>query len=182
MGSLGPRRLQLRGLCSLTLLYTAMGLALPWLQQHPAVFLTFFASTFFASNIGPNSTTFVLPSLTFPQNVRSTFSGASAALGKLGALLGTLAFAPFSSSWGVEPVLVICGAISAISAVVTWALVSPRVGEGQTLSNMYKEQETAEGMAHEAAQESGDPEVDEEGIGDERPTAPLMQTHRQAHH
>ena len=105
-----------------------MGLGLKWLHLHPTLFLVLFASTFFASNIGPNSTTFVLPTLTFPQRVRSSFSGASAACGKVGALIGSLAFAPLSSSWGAGPSLILCGAISAASASVTLAFVSPKVG------------------------------------------------------
>lgn len=39
--------------------------------------------TFFFSNFGPNSTTFMLPSLTFPDQVRSSLNGISAASGEL---------------------------------------------------------------------------------------------------
>lgn len=38
--------------------------------------------TFFFSNFGPNSTTFMLPSLTFPDQVRGSLNGISAASGK----------------------------------------------------------------------------------------------------
>ena len=39
--------------------------------------------TFFVSNMGPNTTTFVLPSETFPTPIRATFHGISAACGKV---------------------------------------------------------------------------------------------------
>jgi hypothetical protein len=41
---------------------------------------------------GPNATTFIIPSETFPAKYRSTGHGISAAMGKAGAIIGTFAF------------------------------------------------------------------------------------------
>ena len=48
--------------------------------------------TFFFDNFGPNTTTFILPAEIFPARLRSTCHGISGAVGKLGAIIGVLAF------------------------------------------------------------------------------------------
>ena len=49
---------------------------------------------YFFSNFGPNSTTFILPSESFPQHVRSSLNGFCAAMGKTGAVVGSSLFKP----------------------------------------------------------------------------------------
>eukprot|EP00741_Cyanophora_paradoxa_P000089 tig00000057_g85.t1 len=51
-----------------------------------------YALTFFFANWGPNSTTFVVPAEIFPSRWRSTAHGISAAMGKLGAIIGAFGF------------------------------------------------------------------------------------------
>lgn len=45
--------------------------------------LILYGLTFFFSNFGPNSTTFILPAETFPPHIRTTMNGFSAAMGKV---------------------------------------------------------------------------------------------------
>lgn len=52
--------------------------------------------TFFFANFGPNSTTFILPSETFPAEVRTSLNGFSAAMGKTGAAIGSAMFLPLA--------------------------------------------------------------------------------------
>lgn len=52
--------------------------------------------TFFFANFGPNSTTFILPSETFPAEVRTSLNGFSAAMGKAGAAIGSAMFLPLA--------------------------------------------------------------------------------------
>ncbi|KAL1819941.1 hypothetical protein DCAR_0416246 [Daucus carota subsp. sativus] len=54
----------------------------------PVLFAVFYGLTFFFTNFGPNSTTFVVPAELFPARFRSTCHGISAASGKAGAIIG----------------------------------------------------------------------------------------------
>ncbi|KAH7430178.1 hypothetical protein KP509_09G087100 [Ceratopteris richardii] len=59
---------------------------------HQTVFVVLYAFTFFFSNFGPNSTTFIVPAEVFPARLRSTCHGISAASGKAGAIVGAFGF------------------------------------------------------------------------------------------
>eukprot|EP00249_Psilotum_nudum_P018478 c26824_g2_i1 orf=1-1521(-) len=59
---------------------------------HHIAFVVLYSFTFFFSNFGPNSTTFIVPAELFPARLRSTCHGISAAAGKAGAILGALGF------------------------------------------------------------------------------------------
>jgi len=68
---------------------------------------------------GANVTTFILPSATYPPTVRGTLNGASSALGKLGAVLGTELFPAVAASSGLDAVLLISAAVSLLGALLT---------------------------------------------------------------
>jgi PHS family inorganic phosphate transporter-like MFS transporter len=55
-------------------------------------FIILYAFTFFFSNFGPNTTTFIIPAELFPARLRSTCSGIAAATGKAGSIVGTFGF------------------------------------------------------------------------------------------
>ena len=55
---------------------------------NPRLFAILYGLTFFFSNFGPNSTTFIVPAELFPATFRSTSHGTSAAAGKAGAIVG----------------------------------------------------------------------------------------------
>lgn len=78
-------------------------------------------------NWGPNVSTYVLPTETFPAAVRSSFFGLSAAMGKAGALIGGAAFGPIASSGtnGLAIVLLLCSALSVTGAAVTIWHIEP---------------------------------------------------------
>lgn len=59
---------------------------------HHTTFVVLYAFTFFFSNFGPNSTTFIVPAEVFPARLRSTCHGISAAAGKAGAIVGAFGF------------------------------------------------------------------------------------------
>jgi MFS transporter, PHS family, inorganic phosphate transporter len=52
-------------------------------------FVVVYGLTYFFANFGPNATTFLMPSEAFPTRIRSTAHGLSAAIGKLGATVGS---------------------------------------------------------------------------------------------
>ncbi|GAB4828467.1 Inorganic phosphate transporter [Ancistrocladus abbreviatus] len=84
--------------------------------------------TFFFSNFGPNTTTFIVPAELFPARFRSTCHGIAGAAGKIGALIGSVGFlGAFKSCYekghtqkiAMTAVLLIMGGISLVGAVVT---------------------------------------------------------------
>jgi hypothetical protein len=74
----------------------------------------------FSIFFGPNMTTFIIPSRAFPPEVRSTFNGFSAALGKLGAAFGTAIFAPLSNRFGIAATLLTCAAFAVVGGALTY--------------------------------------------------------------
>ena len=129
MDRLGRRTIQLQGFVAMGLLYAGMGIFDSRLQRAPMAMLAIYGLTFFFSNFGPNSTTFILPAETFPAHVRTTLNGFSAAMGKLGATVGAALFVPLTAATSVQTVLLACAGMSWLGALVTWAFVEDRRGK-----------------------------------------------------
>jgi PHS family inorganic phosphate transporter-like MFS transporter len=85
---LGRKWLQVWGFVLMSALYVVMALTFESVKSLYGVFLGLYALSFFFTNAGPNTTTYVLAAESFPTEVRATLHGISAAAGKLGAALG----------------------------------------------------------------------------------------------
>ncbi|KAF0688097.1 Aste57867_20258 [Aphanomyces stellatus] len=92
INSLGRRRMQLLGLAAMLLIFLVLGLSWHALQTSPVLFVLLFGLTLFFSNFGPNMATFVFPTELFPTPIRSSCHGLSAAMGKVGAAVGSYGF------------------------------------------------------------------------------------------
>jgi MFS transporter, PHS family, inorganic phosphate transporter len=88
-----------------------------------------YSLTFFFANYGPNTTTFVIPSLVYSPACRATFNGLSAAAGKLGALAGATLFEPAAHRYGDATVMLICAGIAGVSLTITKLFVPQTLGE-----------------------------------------------------
>ena len=119
VGRQSLKRIQLQGFICMATLYFAIGMKFHELNR--ISLLGLYGMTFFFSNYGPNSTTFMLPSMTFSRPCRSTLNGICAASGKFGALLGSYIFLPLASQLGNENVLILCGIVSILSAILTFS-------------------------------------------------------------
>ncbi|KAL7538828.1 hypothetical protein ACHAWF_008257, partial [Thalassiosira exigua] len=97
-----PKSIQLQGFLCMVILYATIGAKFDSLDR--LSLLGLYGLTFFFSNFGPNSTTFMLPNMTFSCPCRSTLNGACAACGKLGALFGSSIFIPLASWSGTAHV------------------------------------------------------------------------------
>lgn len=82
MERMGRKKIQIQGFVVMAVLYAVLAVALEGLEGFPVMLLIVYGLTYFFSNFGPNSTTFILPSETFPPEVRSTLNGVCAATGK----------------------------------------------------------------------------------------------------
>uniref|UniRef100_A0A0D9WPV1 H(+)/Pi cotransporter n=1 Tax=Leersia perrieri TaxID=77586 RepID=A0A0D9WPV1_9ORYZ len=91
----GRRRLQMAGfLLMAAFLFALAGPYDGYWRDHSrnAGYIVLYSLTFFSANLGPNTTTFILPAELFPARFRSTCHGLSGAAGKLGALVGSIGF------------------------------------------------------------------------------------------
>lgn len=114
-----PKFIQMQGFFLMFILYLSIGLFWVALSNMQWLLLLLYASSFFFANYGPNTTTFIQPSVTYSKSCRSTLNGVSAAAGKLGALVGSAAFAPAADELGESTVMIFCGCVSLLALVLT---------------------------------------------------------------
>jgi PHS family inorganic phosphate transporter-like MFS transporter len=119
------RRQQIVGFVAVAIVFFALGalVTVPAVGQNLYLFAPLYGLTFFLSNWGPNTTTYVLPTIVFRARVRPFFHGISAAVGKLGAVVGTAMVAPISDAWGTHAVFYISGGVALLGAL--WSLWLP---------------------------------------------------------
>ena len=101
------------------ILYIIIGIFWTSIIDNEGLLLLLYSGTFLFANYGPNSSTFLLPSVTYSEECRSTLNGLSAAAGKVGAVVGAIIFAPAVDIWGVNVVMICCGFVSLIALVIT---------------------------------------------------------------
>jgi len=89
---IGRKPIQFMGFTILTVLFVVMGFA--YFHIPPNGLLAIFVLAQFFFNFGPNATTFIVPGECFPTRYRSTSHGISAAMGKIGSIIGQGAIAP----------------------------------------------------------------------------------------
>jgi len=87
--------------------------------QH--IFLVFVGFALFnlAMNMGPNSTTYILPTELFPTELRATGAGFAAASAKIGATAGVFLLPLIKSSFGVSTVLALMAVVSLLGLAFT---------------------------------------------------------------
>ena len=115
-----PRYVQLQGFCVMAILYATISAYWGYLKRQPNLLVFIYGMTFFFANYGPNTTTFVFPSLVYSPECRSTLNGISAAAGKAGALLGATLFAPTADALGDSDVMLICACVSVMAFGLTY--------------------------------------------------------------
>ena len=123
----------------MAILYFAIALSWHPLHNYPILLVLLYGLTFFFANYGPNTTTFILPSLVYSPECRSTFNGLSAACGKLGALVGATMFAPLDRVFHEEAVMLMCAVTAVVALAMTVFFVRlresptthPRPGHGR---------------------------------------------------
>ena len=124
--SIGRWRLQVGGFVAMTVLYVIMAIAIKF-DAPSSINLLIFGLTFFFTNFGPNTTTFIIPSEIYPHAVRATCHGLSAAWGKAGAITGAAGFPPCVAALGLDGVMYICAVIAASGFGVTWGLLDKKL-------------------------------------------------------
>ncbi|XP_031123304.1 probable inorganic phosphate transporter 1-9 [Ipomoea triloba] len=119
-----------------------------WAENNAGIrgvgFMFLYGLTFFFSNFGPNTTTFIVPAELFPARFRTTCHGISGAAGKLGAIIGAVGFSWAShkykqkehSAAGIgmtSALLVMLGGVC-IAGMITTYLLTPET-KGRSLED-----------------------------------------------
>merc|ERR1711920_747455 len=125
VGKLSVRTIQLIGFGMMTALFSCLAALYEKMRDHLTLAFILYSLTFYFSNFGPNSTTFILPSKTFPTHVRTQLNGVSAAMGKVGAVIGSALFEPLLDTAGVPMVLALSCVVSLMGFLVTLYFVKP---------------------------------------------------------
>lgn len=81
----GRKALQWLGFTAMAIIYFIFALNYVGIKQDFLLFISLYGLSYLFGNIGPNSTTFILPTELFPTQIRSTGHGIAASAGKLGA-------------------------------------------------------------------------------------------------
>jgi MFS family permease len=135
---IGRRIMQTGGFAIIALAFFGLWL-IPGATIKVAPFLVLFGATYFFSEFGPNTTTFVYPAEIFPVRVRTSSHGIAAASGKVGAFIGTYALTTLLPRVGLGDTSAIVGFIALVGAVVTiTTLPEPK---GQSLESLTGESE-----------------------------------------
>ena len=132
----GRKPIQLIGFLMMALSFAAIGL-IPGITTMIVPFLALYGVSYFFTQYGPNTTTFVVPTELFPVRMRTTGHGISAAVGKLGAFLGTFSFPLLLHSIGLPKTELIISGVCLLGLVLTYFLLPET--KGKTLESISVE-------------------------------------------
>jgi MFS transporter, PHS family, inorganic phosphate transporter len=133
----GRRRIQWAGFGMMALMFLLIGV-IPAVTRYALPFILLYGISYFFTEFGPNTTTFVYPAEIFPVEVRTTGHGISAGAGKMGAFVGAFLFPDMlASSLGVRGAEIVSAVVAAAGLLVTVALLpEPR---GRSLEDLAEE-------------------------------------------
>mmetsp|Transcript_35687 Transcript_35687/g.65460 ORF Transcript_35687/g.65460 Transcript_35687/m.65460 type:complete len:510 (-) Transcript_35687:10-1539(-) len=107
----GCRRLNYTGFICLAVNFALMAVVAQVVPDNKLLLFVLYCCLNYFLNFGPNLGTYVLPAICFPEEIRSTCHGISAFGGKLGALVGALAFPLVEDTAYGLPLVLLCQAL-----------------------------------------------------------------------
>lgn len=117
---IGRKKIQFFGFLVMTISFACIGW-IPNLTSYVMPFVIIYGISYFFTEFGPNTTTFVVPSEVFPTEIRGFANGISAGSGKIGAFIGALIvpilLARFSLS-GTEGIMAIVSALGMLTTLL----------------------------------------------------------------
>ncbi|MBA0854599.1 hypothetical protein Goshw_002288 [Gossypium schwendimanii] len=148
---IGRVKIQMLGFLFLALVYFAIGIPYKyyWSENISVGFMALYSLSFFFSNFGPNTTTFIVPAELFPARFRSTCHGIAGAVGKVGAIIGTIGFFWASrnekDSGKPNPVrmtvaLVILDVVCLVGLLLTYFLTRETMGRSLEDNEIYEDE------------------------------------------
>ena len=133
----------------MALMFLLLGL-IPTATTVATQFILLYGISYFFTEFGPNTTTFIYPAEIFPVEVRTTGHGISAGAGKLGAFVGAFLFPDMlASSLGIRGAEIVAGVVAAVGMLLTIALLpEPR---GKSLEELSRDAYAPPALKLEAA-------------------------------
>lgn len=124
----GRRKIQVLGFAMMGACFLLIG-AIPWVSANVAPFVLLYGMSYFFTEFGPNTTTFVYPAEIFPVDVRTTGHGISTAAGKMGAFAGAYLFpVMLASRLGLRGAELICAVVCLLGLALTALLLPEPMG------------------------------------------------------
>lgn len=130
---LGAKGLNTIGLACAALLFLCFALVFTLQPERHNVLFVLLCLLFFVLYSGPNVATYVLPVVSFPQDVRSTFAGISAAAAKVGAIVGALVFPVVDEVYGVPTVMFMQALICFAGACLSHFCLEDSLGDEEVI-------------------------------------------------
>ena len=125
----GRKSIQVLGFGMMGLTFLLIGL-IPGATTTAVTFILLYGVSYFFTEFGPNTTTFIYPAELFPVEVRTTGHGISAGAGKFGAFLGAFLFPDFlASSLGIRGAEIIAGVVALAGLALTVMLLPEPKGK-----------------------------------------------------
>jgi len=125
---IGRKSIQMIGFVLMAATFAAIAL-IPDVEKLVLPFLIVYGISYFFTEFGPNSTTFVYPAEIFPVRARTTGHRIAAATGKLGGFLGVLVF-PILMAWnGLLAAEAAAAIVSVLGAIVTLTMLPETKGK-----------------------------------------------------
>ena len=145
----GRKSIQMLGFAMMGLTFLLIGI-IPGATTTAVTFIVLFGVSYFFTEFGPNTTTFVYPAELFPVEVRTTGHGISAGAGKMGAFAGAFLFPDFlASSLGIRGAEIIAAVAAVAGLLLTMALLPEP--KGRSLEDLTAEAYSTRALRLEAA-------------------------------
>ncbi|KAK4348948.1 hypothetical protein RND71_031703 [Anisodus tanguticus] len=135
----GRVKIQMMGFFFMAISLLAMGIPYYsyWNNNINVGFMFLYGLTFFFSNFGPNTTTFIVPAELFPTRFRTTCHGISGAIGKLGAIIGSVGFLwashnkkdGYSEGIGMSASLILLAGVCLVGMITTYFFTRETMGK-----------------------------------------------------
>ncbi len=128
MDRIGRKSIQMVGFVMMAVTFGLIAL-IPHVEKLVLPFLIIYGVSYFFTEFGPNSTTFVYPAEIFPVRARTTGHGIAAAAGKLGGFFGVFLF-PILMAWrGLIAAEAAAAIVSILGAIVTLTMLPETKGK-----------------------------------------------------
>jgi MFS transporter, PHS family, inorganic phosphate transporter len=137
VAAIGHRKLQVVGFLAMAAAFLLIG-GLPNVTHMLVPFLALYGLSYFFTEFGPNTTTFLMASELFPVSARTTGHGLSAGMAKVGAFVGVLTFPLIQATAGLAGAMLVAGAAAIIGVLFTSLLPEP---SGRSLEELSGEDE-----------------------------------------
>ncbi|KAF1313348.1 Inorganic phosphate transporter, partial [Globisporangium splendens] len=169
INKIGRKRMQVQGFAAMTVIFLVLGTWWVDIQQHTTSFIVLYGLSLFFTNFGPNTSTYILPTEMFPTAIRGSCHGFSAAMGRLGAAIGSYGFSPLVilPGFGYRGVFYAFAALCVLSIPITLVFTFDNADSLDAMDEEYEANIVSSETLIDAARRQ---ELDDEAIRTRRHT------------